>query len=314
MKSLFVLISIAATACADLVFPAKYVPREAKVVVQEPPAGVTQAWRTQHYLFLSDKEIGAERMQRFATTMEAVPRLLESLPFPFTKPPGEDPLEVRLCADAEGFEHLGGPVGAAGYYDGRKPHILLRADFFLTPPQARPSLLAPRPNEDILVHELCHAHMDRIVALGRPWVFEGLAEYFSAAHEGGGRFDFKNSISRIRAHVRKNQPLAADGTIPLPRLSHLTSLTSRSWLDERQLSAPQDAYRPYVASLLLVHYHLEGGPERRELLQTYLTALQEYRSRRQPRPDITIPQPAEVEERLQKFWSERGLQLRFTSE
>jgi hypothetical protein len=311
MRALVVILLLGLPAWAKPPFPDEFEAKPARVIREEAPAGVAFAWRTEHYLFHSDAAIAPEAMKRFATTMEAVPQLLESLPLPLMSQGREDPLVIQLCRDAERFESLGGPVGAAGYYDGRRGQVLLRADYFLTPPPMQPTRLQPRPNESLLVHELCHAHMDRIVAVGRPWIYEGLAEYFAAAHVGGGRFRFHDSVSRIRNRVDHRLPPSAAGTTVLPRLAGLTGLSGKQWIEVNQLADPRDTQRPYVGSLLLVHYYLEGGAERRKAFTDHLTALQEFRDWRRPRPEMALNDAPQVEERLQRFWSSRGLQLRF---
>ena len=311
MRSLAIILFLSLPLWAKPPFPGEFRPRPAKVIKQDPPEGIAFAWRTAHYHFYSDTDIPTQRMARFATTMESVPQLLEALPLPLMSPARDEPLAIYLCRDAARFESLGAPVSAGGYYDGRRHRILLRSDVFLTPQSLQPTRLAPRPNEDLLVHEVCHAHMSKFVAVGRPWITEGLAEYFAAAHVGAGRFRFADTITGIRDHVRRNQPLTPDGSVPLANLDYLTKLSNKTWIDDRKLADPQETYLPYVSSLLLVHYYLEGGVARRTEFTDHLKALKAYRDPRRPRPELTVATPKEVEEQLRKFWSAKGLRLTF---
>jgi hypothetical protein len=313
LGTLLLILSLQTNLLAEAIFPDQFKPKRAEIRAITAPAGSTAAWETTHFSFLSDEAIDRDTLQSFATTMESVPRLLKSLPLPLWSTDATKRSIIRLCRDEERFQHFGGPIGSAGFYHGPSKTILIRADLFLDPPRAGNSRLKSLPNEDLLVHELTHLGMARILIHAKPWLYEGFAEYLAAAHQRGGYYRFDNSPQAIRDHFRRYLPSPEDGTIALPPLAQLLKTSGREWIHNNTDAADADRYRPYAAALLLVHYHLEGGPERRKQLTNYLEQLQAPRSRRDPVPVMTLEKPAEIEARLTKYWSSKGLQLRFTA-
>jgi hypothetical protein len=291
-------------------WPREFRARAAKVVPMEAPAGTTAAYQTAHFRLYSDDPVGKEDLQQFASVIESVPQLLRRLPLPLWAPPGAKKPVVRLCRNEERFEEAGGPRSSTGYYSGRKQEILIRADIFLNPPRARPSRLQPKPNEDLLVHELTHLGMHGVVAKSPPWFYEGMAEYMAAGHQAGGNYSFHNIDSTIRDHIRNYLPPGKDGSIPFPALGPLMTLNGKQWIDANKRSEGEDAYRPYAAALLLVHYHLHGKT-RREKLRRYLEELAAYKDFRKPRPRLATGPPDEIQERLHRYWFPKGLNLRF---
>ena len=307
-----VLAVLPAALAADPALPREFRPTPARIAPIPAPEGTAAAWQTAHFRLFADEDLDRETLQGFATTIESVPQLLESFPLPLWSPPSTVRPLVRLCRDQDRFEDFGGPEGSSGFYDGRKAQILIRADLFLSPPRQGQTRLTAPPDEDLLVHELCHLGMHRILAWGRPWLYEGLAEYFAAAHQGKGSYRFTNSPQLVRDHFRRYLARDQNGQIVLPPLAQVLSKTGKQWVTENKENAPEDRYRPYAAALLLVHYHLEGGQERREHLRDHLEALQSYRDPRLPRPVLKTPDPKVIEGQLQKYWSSRGLPLLFT--
>lgn len=289
-------------------WPRTFKAQPAKIADLPAPQGVTAAHQTAHFKLYSDTAIADESLRRFATVLESVPQVLERLPLPLWHPPeGEKPL-IRLCRNEEAFRSHGGSTGAAGHYDGRKRRILIRADLFLHPPRA--SRIRASPDEDLLVHELTHAGMHGLLGAARPWLMEGLAEYLAAAHHGGGLFDFDDPHQNIRDHIRKYLHPDRGGRTLLPALGPLHATDGQGWIDANSFSDQRSRYRPYAASLLLVHYHLASG-ERRAALAEHCKELAAWRDRREPRPTLASGDPAEIEKRLTAYWSPRGLRLVF---
>ena len=189
--------------------------------------------------------------------------------------------------------------------------VVIRADVFLTPPLAKPSRLIPKPNEDLLVHELVHLGMRNILVRSNPWFYEGVAEYIAAAHDTGGRYKFRDIDRSIRDHIRNYLPPGPDGTITLPAPGRLLPSTGAQWMQAVRSAEDRDAFRPYAAALLLVHYQL-SSQDRRASTATYLEELAAYQDFRQPLPVLQTDDPAAIATRLRDYWKPRGLNLRFT--
>lgn len=266
------------------------------------------AWETAHFILVCEEKISPTRMKEFAQVMESVPRLFQSLPIPLWAPPKGEKAVIRVCRDEASFVAAGGPPGAAGYYHGRQVRVLVRGDVLLNPPQAKATQLAVPPDGDLLVHELCHLAMHRHGFLP-PWLGEGIAEYFSSCHLGKGSYDFSDSRRRIPRHIQKFYPVERYPVLRLPSLSQVTSRESREWVKGNDEAKPEDRYRPYAVSLLLAHYYLEGGEERRGELARYFQETLTSRNRKKRNLLATVP--VGLEEKLTNYWKTKGLHIQF---
>ena len=303
-----------------LAFPARAEEPPWPKVFKGPPAKIiplntelpdAKAWQTARFRFLSDQPVNTAALRKFAGTIESVPQLLQALPLDLWAPADtQSKPAIILCKDEWAYLEAGGGEGSMGYYNGRKNEVIIRADVFLTPPLAKPSRLIPKPNEDLLVHELVHLGMHRILARSSPWFYEGIAEYMAAAHISGGYYKFHDIERSIRDHIRNYLPPDADGQILLPAPATLMTTTRKQWSEAVRKARDRDAFRPYATALLLAHYQL-SSPERRALVTTYLTELTAYQDFRKPRPTLRTDAPDTVARRLQAFWKPRGLNLRF---
>ncbi|MFC7337615.1 hypothetical protein ACFQY0_10540 [Haloferula chungangensis] len=291
--------------------PLEFKAPSAKIETIEAPEIDAAAWRTEHFTLLSDTPIPATVLQRLANTIESVPKVLQALPLPLLGINDKTQANIRFCRDEERFTQFGGPASSAGLYQPRENRILIRADLLLSPQQSRRVRLNGQLEEGLLVHELCHLTTARTLGLAPTWLSEGIAEYLSITHQQGGHYRFDNSPQFIRQHFKMHLGTKDFADLELPSLSQVLALSHRSWAQEIAISDPADRYLPYATSLLFTHYLIEGGQARRQELSKYLTALKEPRSRRQPAPEFNIGNPEEIEARLVRFWSTRGLKLRF---
>ncbi len=114
----------------------------------------------------------------------------------------------------------------------------------------------------------------------------------------------------IRDHIRNYLPPAKDGTITLSAPGTIMQTSPRQWMESVRKAEGRDAFRPYAASLLLVHYQLTSK-ERRANVATYLAELDAYKDFRQPLPTLNTEDPTTIAKRLQAFWEPRGLNLKF---
>jgi hypothetical protein len=97
-------------------------------------------YRTKHFELHSPEALSEHTLSQFATTAESVPSVLNRLPLPLLGMPvdksGKPVLaKVLIYPNEISFVKAGGAKVTAGYYDGWKQAILLRADTFLKPPR-----------------------------------------------------------------------------------------------------------------------------------------------------------------------------------
>ena len=278
-------------------------------------------WATPHFIIVCELAVTTPRLENFAQTMESVPRLFKRLPLPLWLPPKTEKAVIRLCANETSFVARGAPIEAAGCYYPRSGAILIRGDLLLNPPQARATKLQLGPNEDLLIHELTHLAMHQYGGNLPPWLTEGMAEYFAACHINKGHFDFTQSTFLIKQHIGKFYPPERFHILKLPSIKALAGITPQGWLKLNQLTRPEDRYRQYASSLLLAHYYLEGGSQRRNETSSFLNETLN-RSRHIPalgrvpqeRQAPLLKTPEETEKLLVAFWKSKGLQLDYSEE
>ena len=139
-----------------------------------------------------------------------------------------------------------------------------------------------------------------------PWLVEGTAEYFAAAHLSKGRFDFTEIESHIREHVRKLTPPKAQQVTTLS-VSKLLRMSSRDWHTRTENLPPGEALQSYTSSLLLTHYAFHGGAERRKEVRSYLEALDKVSFVRKEKPRLFSPADAmEIESKIKTYWKLKG--------
>ena len=289
-------------------------PREFKAkpvglkISDDTPDG-TRIVTTRHFRMTAETKIARQDLARFARVMESVPQLIRSHPLPLWAPHQKDVIEIILCKDEDSFVRAGGDEGAVGWWDGRRGQVLIRADYFLAPPQPGNSRLQARPDQGLLVHELVHMGMAKILWRLPPWFTEGVAEYFSVCHQGDGWYLFRDLESLIRDHLRhaisRNKVGEKFHLIPV---AEILRLDHAGWLKTSQNQFDGNAYLPYATALLLVHYHFHGGADRRAITKVHLSSLPK---RSTATPAFPTEEANVIQERLVKYWSSRGLQLVF---
>ena len=287
-------------------WPTKFTPSAALGKYQTlEPEGELHRYATQNYLIESPIPLDRTKLTNFAKTIESVAVVLKSIPLPLYAPPVNNRPRILICPDEKSFVREGGPKSAAGYYIGRRARVLIRWD------QLYPSSGLARPLDDLLVHELTHLCMTNIMWKCPPWFHEGVAEYLAAAHVGGGKFMFTDIENSIESHVEKHHPPKSKIANALD-LETLLPLTEQGWYDHARDADPWEAFEPYTTSLLLVHYAFHGGKERRAEVETYLKALDEVKSYRSPRPVLfKLSEAKDIKQKLTRFWSTKGLKLKF---
>ena len=138
-----------------------------------------------------------------------------------------------------------------------------------------------------------------------PWLVEGTAEYFAAAHLSKGRFDFTEIESHIREHVRKLTPPKAQQVTTLS-VSKLLRMSSRDWHTRTENLPPGGALQSYTSSLLLTHYAFHGGAERRKEVRSYLEALDKVSFVHKEKPRLFSPADAmEIESKIDLLEAQR---------
>ncbi|MBK1881228.1 hypothetical protein JIN85_02310 [Luteolibacter pohnpeiensis] len=174
-------------------FPAVLAQEVAPVVVTLGPAesreGGRRIWKTSHFELESIGQVPESAVKRLAVLGESTAAALKAFALPVAAPPTREMPKISIFAEGAAYEQAGAAKGSAGFYLGRgQARVLIRADYFLNAVVAHRTARTPTVDEDLAVHELVHLGMHEKMERLPPWFIDGIAEYFAAAHSGGGRF------------------------------------------------------------------------------------------------------------------------------
>lgn len=266
-------------------------------------------YETNSYQIRSAIKLDSAQLSNFAFSAESVAAVMKKIPIPLFAPPAEGKPLIQIAADENSYRAAGGAPGTAGYYDGRRSRVIVRWDQLNRTPGS-PKLI-PRPAFDLLVHELTHLCMGQSLWKMEPWLFEGTAEYFAAAHLAKGRFDFTRIESHIRDHIRKLTPPKGQ-QVEVMKIAKLIKMNQRDWLSRTAKLPPEEVLQSYTSSLLLTHYAFHGGVERRNKVRSYFESLKKIKYTNEEKPVLFQESKAsEIETRLKAYWSKKGLNLLF---
>lgn len=285
-------------------------PASAQPVIEAlPDEGARHVWQSRHFRIDHDFPLNEGDVRHLAAVAEGLRAAIEGHDMPWFSPPRGRPV-ISLFARSAGFTGVGGPEHAAGFYDHRNARVLLRAVAMFR--EVRGGRLVALPTADaLLIHELTHLHTHGVNGTMPQWFVEGVAEYFAAAHAGGGRFDFGGIDARIIRHLQA-RTLARRPEIEAITVAGVAGLDQAAWDDALAAVDETRRYRPYATALMLVHYHLHGGEARAQWLREALEEASRPLPRRQPARKPALATDG-VEESLARFWSSRGLTVRFVA-
>lgn len=262
-----------------------------------------RTWHTQRLIIESTANIPPHELTRLATVADSTVQAVSAHPLPLFHPPDGERLRIVILHDDSSYVAEGGQLGSAGMYLWRKQCVILHAQhLFPTKPGSR---LNPSANEALVVHEISHLCMHGVQGRMPQWLNEGLCEYFAASHRGGGRFRFDTMEQAIRQHLQSRFE-RGNPMVKITPVSDLADLDSRQWSRYLDRLPLEDRHCAYATALLLTHYHLHGGPDRRKRIAQAL-------ERKRPSdPDpftILWSQSADIQNQWTSFWRPKGLQF-----
>lgn len=277
---------------------------------QQPDDGSLKVWHSERFRIDMKDPLPLADIERLARVADATAKAVAAHPLPIHAPPQGGRPRISVISSVEEYIAQGGVAGTAGFYQGRgEPRVLIDAGHLRQASHDQASRLPPRMNDDLVVHEIVHLCMHFANPRLPQWLQEGIAEFFASAHQGEGRFQFRDMDAAIRDHLRvRLNP--GDPRIPMVPIASITGLGHREWLAHLGAMPENERYHAYATALLLAHYHLQGGPQRLEIIRAALT--KEPDRRGGPPPPIIDPAegPA-LEEILTRYWKPRGLTLEF---
>lgn len=303
---LFLLLLLLPPLAAAVPLPREFMPQPATLEQQTDEQG-RRVWHTRFFRIDSDMELPRNQLLRLAQVADTTASVLKNHPLPLFAPPEGRRSRIAIYADAADYVKAGGLHGSAGFYLSRQALVLVRGDFLANPRDPAKSLLPLNYDEDIVVHELVHLCMHRQNAGLPQWLVEGLAEYFACAHEGGGRFSFADPDKAVREHLRSRLS-PENPVVPVIRVAEIAPADGRGWFRLMESLPENERYQAYGTALLLAHYHLHGGPQRLDALQTLLETAPRAR-----RETVLLAEEAapETQNGLSRFWKPKGMSLDF---
>ena len=284
--------------------PAKVVPLK---VLLEPQAdhAAGKLWYTQHFAVATFGEASLDDVKKIAVIAETTLWVVQQHPIGLALLPDVPRANIEIYADTKSYETAGGYVGTAGFYEGRKQRVMINGSHYFGAALRAGRGLPPATDEDILVHELVHLCMHGHIGRLPAWFTEGVAEYFACMHTSGGNFSFAQVDQVLCDHLRVRY--AADAPkILLRPVEEIAALSSSNCLEYVVRLPEQERYHAYATGLLMTHFYINGGKERRDLLMQQLRLSAEKRFLR----IVDIPiDAAAISKALPPYWREKGLQL-----
>ena len=302
------LLLLVSTVAADPL-PREIVPGKA-VLAAQPDEDGRKVWHTRYFRIDSDVDLRPNDLLRLAQVADTTATAVKAHPLPLFAPPEGKRPRIAIHARSSSYQKEGGAPGTAGMYISRQGLVLIQGEYLVRAPDAARSRLAPKNDEDLVVHELVHLCMHRTNAGLPQWLVEGLAEYFACAHSGAGRFSFGNMDQVVREHLRTRLS-PDDPGIPLVPVADLLRLDGRGWFRYLNDLPVDERYRAYATALLLAHQQLHGGKERIAALRT---ALASPRSNRHPALLIAPESAIATQTSLIRYWKPKGLTLEIPPE
>ena len=278
--------------------PKDFTPPPAVLEAQAADEG-RKVWNTRFFRLDSDMPLRAAELARLSQVADSTATVLRSYPLPLFAPPAQRS-RISIYKEGEDYVNAGGFHGTAGFYFARRGVVLLRGDFFV---EGADKGMPPHYHEDIMAHEVVHLCMHKVNRKLPQWLVEGIAEYFSCAHLGGGRYSFSDIDNSLRNHLRSRLS-PNDPGIPLEPVAGIATLDGHEWLEHVTAIANEDRYQAYATALLLAHYYLHGGEERLATLRTALAA-------EKPADLIAPADGPKIQQSMSKYWKSRGLTLEF---
>lgn len=271
----------------------------------DPVPGEARNWDTRRFRMISEIDLSEPDRRRLAVVADSTANAVEVYPVDWYAPPENHRPELRIYRGAASYEKAGATAGSAGWYLWKDGALALNAEH-LFPPNRGSSRLRPLPDEAIVVHEVVHLCMHRSQGRLPQWFSEGLCEYFAAAHQGGGKFDFRSMDRSIREHLQSRFGKAAE-VIPALAIGSIADLDHREWTRFMLRLPAEERYHGYVTGLLLAHYYLHAGPRREAIVKCFET-----------HPPVAPKSFArlkaegdEIQKALTRYWTSRGLALEF---
>jgi len=297
MRLLCCLLLISAAAAEPL--PKDFTPLPA-VLEPQPDDGGRKVWNTRYFRLDSDMELRPNELARLSQVADSTAMVVKNYPLPLFAPPEGLRSRIAIYKESRDYVAAGGFAGTAGFYFSRRAVVLLEGEYFV---EGAGKGLPPNYNEDIMAHEVVHLCMHRVNRRLPQWLVEGIAEYFSCAHSGGGRYSFTDIDKSLRDHLRSRLS-PKDPGIPLQPVADLATLDGHQWLEHVTGIAQEDRYQAYATALLLAHYYLHGGEARLEAVRRALVD-------EKPADLITPADGPKIQEAMGRYWRSRGLTLEF---
>jgi hypothetical protein len=242
-------------------------PREVKVdksaiTIDASRDGKLYVYRTPHFEFRSDAELGKGLMKDISLAFEGTHKVIDSLPLGIhVENAGEMLLVVKLFEDARTYMRNGGPPNSAGVYSRVTNEVMVPLEYLGVKRVGGGLRKVSSSGYDnsTLRHEIVHQVMDKWLDHIPIWLAEGIAEYVGSAQyvQGAFRFNPDARENGLRRELKKNP----GARLYMP--SKLLGMTSSEW----RRSSTRAIMSYYPSSLLLVYYlfHLEGEGDGRRI-------------------------------------------------
>lgn len=191
-------------------FEAKAMPEETRIDLPVKVEGGPFEFRTEHYVFVSESEVGKSFISESAKVFEATYQAVRMLPLGLNpRPPdGDVKFRARFMTSASFQDEISNYITAepnlrvAGIYLAKRKKIWVPYVSIGAVKKGRQMTLKRTADTSTLVHEITHQMMHDWLVLTPMWFTEGMAEYMASVPYQNGRFEFKNSTRGLKDRLK----------------------------------------------------------------------------------------------------------------
>lgn len=214
-------------------------------------------YRTAHFEFHSEADLGIAVMKDVGRVFEATRELLVRAPWKIDpKPPGKY-FRAELYQTRESYVAAGGPPNSGGAFLRGKEKFMVPFESLGLKPVGNRYGMSQNYSVTTLVHELTHQMMREWLYVLPQWFVEGSAEYASIIPYSAGKFRCSGTKVALKEYVRKWKEKGYSPKVE--NIGSLLRMTNAEW----NLTAARGfrvQFELYYESLLLTYYfmHLDG--------------------------------------------------------
>ncbi len=232
-------------------FETKAMPEETRIDLPVKVEGGPFEFKTEHYVFVSEEEVGKSFISESAKIFEATYQAVRMLPLGLNpRPPGGDVKFRARFMTSKSFQDeianyvsVGPNLRVAGIYLAKRKKIWVPYVSIGAVKKGSQMTLKRTADTSTLIHEITHQMMHDWLVLTPMWFTEGMAEYIASVPYQNGRFEFRNSTRGLKERLKTKY-----------RGLEMEMISPADLSNSNDEGAWEGRMEDYLSAMLWVHY------------------------------------------------------------